>query len=288
MIYSAINTGNPIIAIDSNYPSLSIGNYAQNQGYDVHVFAPSFGESDVCNPLDFLRDSSDAETARSLAILVNRYFWRLNKDDSFHPITEIELTRALLMLAKESVFHADILTAAAIIKSDNLIQRLMNADLNPWIKMAFDQLLFCASAPLTAAGIIANVRMIFSGLVVDNSLAWLIGQSTLPLQIEQRQMIILGMTSEATKAVNPLIWSIFELFLNRQINSNLIVACDELSFDYLSKHNHQQTIIVLPRQFHQEIPRHQVTTKNDKTISLNDELASRAKEIDFILPLVKI
>ncbi|WP_373526345.1 type IV secretory system conjugative DNA transfer family protein, partial [Nostoc sp.] len=88
-IYSAIDQGFPIIAYDFKYPSQAkIAAYAKSQGYDVHIFAPGFPESEVCNPLDFLRDSSDAETARQIATVINKNFRILsnsNEDGFFAP-----------------------------------------------------------------------------------------------------------------------------------------------------------------------------------------------------------
>lgn len=284
MIHSAIEQGNSIIVLDSKYPSLSIADYAQSQGYDVHVFAPGFSESDICNPLDFLIDSQDAETARFLATSINRYFWQLDNDNSFFGVAGEQLTGALLMLAKEFGTHADILTAAAIVKSENIIQRLINADLTPWIKVAFSQIFSCADSQKTAASIVSSVRMMFSDFI-DVNISWLIGKSTLPLEITDRQMIILGITTEPHQAVNPLIWSIFELFLNRHIDSNLIVACDEESFHHLSKHNYLNPRSLWSQQDNGScFP----PASFDKTISIDLELAKRIEEVEQKFPLIKI
>lgn len=75
MIYSAIDQGFPICLYDFKYPTQAkVASYAEKMGYEVHVFAPGFPESEVCNPLDFLRDATDAETARQLATVINKNF----------------------------------------------------------------------------------------------------------------------------------------------------------------------------------------------------------------------
>jgi type IV secretory pathway TraG/TraD family ATPase VirD4 len=43
-------------------------------GYQVSIFAPSFPESGICNPLDFIRDAADVDMARQVAIVLNRNF----------------------------------------------------------------------------------------------------------------------------------------------------------------------------------------------------------------------
>ncbi|BCL39900.1 hypothetical protein NSMS1_63470 (plasmid) [Nostoc sp. MS1] len=130
--------------------------------------------------------------------------------------------------------------------------------------------------------------MIFSRFIEDQNVDWFIGKSTLPLTIKERQMIILGMKTERHQDTTPLIWSIFELFLNLHLDSKKILACDKLSFFHLSKHNYQQPIIALPKEFNQEISVNYVVSKNTKTISSKDELAKRTNEVDFIFPIIKV
>lgn len=96
-IYSAIDQGFPIIAYDFKYPAQAkIAAYAKGQGYDVHIFAPGFPESEVCNPLDFLRDSSDAETARQIATVINKNFRILSNssEDGFFAPAGDQLTQS--------------------------------------------------------------------------------------------------------------------------------------------------------------------------------------------------
>ena len=38
------------------------------------MLAPGFPESEVCNPIDFLRSESDAEMARQIATVLNKNF----------------------------------------------------------------------------------------------------------------------------------------------------------------------------------------------------------------------
>jgi len=57
------------------------------------------------------------------------------------------------MLTKEFGDHADIMTAAAILSSEKMVERLMAAELNPWIRIAFGQLFSSAGSEKTVAGI---------------------------------------------------------------------------------------------------------------------------------------
>ncbi|WP_414545007.1 type IV secretory system conjugative DNA transfer family protein [Nostoc sp. CCY0012] len=240
MIYSAIDQGFPILAYDFKYPSQAkIAAYAKKMGYDVHIFAPGFCESEVCNPLDFLRDSSDAETARQIATVINKNFRILsnsNEDGFFGPAGD-QLTQAILMLTKEFGSSADVMTAAAILSSEQMVQRLMAAPLNPWIKMAFGQLFGSAASEKTVAGIVATASIMFTRFMAKNTLGCFVGKTTLPLEIKGKQMIIFGLDRERRDAVAPLMCSVLHMTIARNIAKKrqdpLIVALDELPSIYL-------------------------------------------------------
>ncbi|MDB9370679.1 type IV secretion system DNA-binding domain-containing protein [Nodularia spumigena CS-586/05] len=239
MIYSAIEQGFPIIAYDFKYPSQAkIAAYAKKMGYEVHIFAPGFPESEVCNPLDFLRDSSDAETARQIATVINKNFRILsnsNEDGFFGPAGD-QLTQAILMLTKE-FGRADVMTSAAILSSEQMVKRLMAANLNPWIKMAFGQLFGSAASEKTVAGIVATASIMFTRFMAKNTLGCFVGKTTLPLEIKGKQMIIFGLDRERRDAIAPLMCSVLHMTIARNIAQKrqdpLIVALDELPSIYL-------------------------------------------------------
>ncbi|MBD2450506.1 type IV secretory system conjugative DNA transfer family protein [Nostoc sp. FACHB-152] len=240
MIYSAIEQGFGIIAYDFKYPSQAkIVAYAKYHGYDVHIFAPGFPESEVCNPLDFLRDSSDAETARQISTVINKNFRLLNNsnEDGFFGPSGDQLTQAILMLTKEFGELADVMTAAAILSSEQMVKRLMAADLNPWIKIAFGQLFSSAASEKTVAGIVATASIMFTRFMAKNTLGCFIGKTTLPLEIQGKQMIIFGLDRERRDAIAPLMTSILHMTIARNIAKKrkdpLIVALDELPSIYL-------------------------------------------------------
>ncbi|WP_193200319.1 type IV secretory system conjugative DNA transfer family protein [Nostoc sp. MG11] len=240
MLFAAIEQGFPMILYDFKYPSQAkIAAYARTLGYDVHVFAPGFAESEVCNPLDFLRDSSDAETARQLATVINKNFRILtnsNEDGFFGPSGD-QLTQAILMLTKEFGDYADILTSASILSSEKMVERLMAANLNPWVKIAFGQLFSSANSEKTVAGITATASLMFTRFIAKNTLGCFIGKTTLPLEIEGKQMIIFGLDRERRDAVGPLMTSILHMTVAKNIAKKrqdpLVVALDELPSIYL-------------------------------------------------------
>ncbi|BAY73317.1 transfer complex protein TrsK-like protein (plasmid) [Trichormus variabilis NIES-23] len=240
MIYSAIDQGFPIVLYDFKYPSQAkVAAYAKYKGYDVHIFVPGFPESEVCNPLDFLRDSSDAETARQISTVINKNFRLLNNsnEDGFFGPSGDQLTQAILMLTKEFSELADVMTSAAILSSEQMVKRLMAASLNPWIKIAFGQLFSSAASEKTVAGIVATASIMFTRFMAKNTLGCFIGKTTLPLEIKGKQMIIFGLDRERRDAISPLMTSILHMTIARNIAKKrqdpLIVALDELPSIYL-------------------------------------------------------
>ncbi|MGM3309544.1 type IV secretory system conjugative DNA transfer family protein [Anabaena sp. WFMT] len=239
MIYSAIDQGFPIVLYDFKYPTQAkVASYAKKMGYQVHIFAPGFPESEVCNPLDFLRDSTDAETARQLATVINKNFKMMaasNEDAFFGPAGD-QLTEAILMLTKQTQYP-DIMTAAAILSSDRMVERLMAANLNPWIKIAFGQLFSSAGSEKTIAGIAGTASLMFTRFMKKNTLGCFVGKTTLPLEIKGKQMIIFGLDRERRDAVGPLLCSILHMTVARAIAKKrqdpLVVVLDEVPSLYL-------------------------------------------------------
>ncbi|MBD2505633.1 type IV secretory system conjugative DNA transfer family protein, partial [Anabaena azotica] len=240
MIYSAIEQEYPCIVYDFKYPSQAkVAAYAKHMGYDVHIFAPGFPESEVCNPLDFLRDSSDAETARQISTVINKNFRLLgnSSSDEFFSQAGDQLTQAILMLAKEFGQQADVMTCAAILSSVQMVKRLMAASLKPWVKIAFGQVFSSADSEKTVAGIVSTASIMFTRFMAKNTLGCFIGKTTLPLEIKGKQMIIFGLDRERRDAVGPLMTSILHMTIARNIakkrSDPLIVALDELPSIYL-------------------------------------------------------
>ncbi len=242
MLYSAIDQGFGLVLYDFKYPSQAkIASYAKSKGYDVHVFAPGFPESEVCNPIDFLRDSSDAETARQLATVINKNFRMLGggSEDAFFGPAGDQLTQAILMLTKEFEEQADIMTSAAILSSEKMVERLMAASLNPWVKIAFGQLFSSAGSEKTVSGIAGTASLMFTRFMARGTLGCFVGRTTLPLEVKRKQMIIFGLDRERRDAVSPLMTSILHMVVSRSIakkrkeHGPLVVCLDELPSIFL-------------------------------------------------------
>ncbi|MGF1480385.1 MAG: type IV secretory system conjugative DNA transfer family protein [Cyanophyceae cyanobacterium] len=244
VLRSAVDRGFPIILYDFKYPTQTsrLAAYALKAGYKLHIFAPGFPESAVCNPLDFLRSPTDAEMARQIAEVLNQNFKLMTQgsDDPFFTMAGDQLTEAVFLLAK-STPYPDILMCQALLSLDSLTARLRNAEklgeLNPWVLASFGQLLSVADSEKTVASIIATANNAFTRFAKPSILGAFCGETTLPLDLAGKQLLIVGMDRQRRDVVGPLCASILHMLVNRNVSQPrqdpLVLALDELPTLYL-------------------------------------------------------
>ncbi|MDX2096742.1 MAG: type IV secretion system DNA-binding domain-containing protein [Leptolyngbyaceae cyanobacterium bins.59] len=239
-VRSVIDQGFPIILYDFKYPTQSarLAGYAVNAGYDVKVFAPGFPESEVCNPLDFLRDETDSLMARQIATVLNKNFQLSAQasEDSFFSDAGDQLIEALLMLVK-GTRYPDLIMAQGFLSVENLTDRLSKADLNPWLRTSFGQLFSVAKSEKTLSGITGTAFKVMNRMVKPGIVNAFCGQSTIPLDLQGKQLLILGMDRERRDVLGPLLATILHMIVTRNVvkkrQDPLVVALDELPTLYL-------------------------------------------------------
>ena len=248
-VRSAIDQGYPVILYDFKYPSQNgicdgssqteqIVGYADKHGYQINFFTPGFKESDVCNPLDFLRSPSDAETARQLGTVMNRNFRLLaqDKEDPFFGPAGDQLCEAVFMLAKSSPYP-DVMMCQAILSMDKLVERLSNAELDYFIKASFGQLISVGKSEKTVSSIIGTANIVFTRFMKPSVLAAFCGKTTLPLDLEGKQLLVFGMDRERRDVVGPLLATVLHMIVNRNVAKGrkepLILSLDEIPTLYL-------------------------------------------------------
>lgn len=237
---SAIDQGLPLIVYDFKYPTQTsrLAGYAARAGYEICIFAPGYPESEVCNPLDFLRNATDAETARQMAVVMNKNFKLMaqSTEDAFFSAAGDQLTEAVLLLAKGTPYP-DVMMCQALLSMDRLTDRLQAAQLNPWVQSSFGQLLSVAQSEKTVASIIATANAVFTRFMKPSILGAFCGTSTLPLDLTGKQLLVLGMDRERRDVVGPLLATILHLIVTRNVvkrrKDPLILALDELPTLYL-------------------------------------------------------
>ncbi|MDJ0696929.1 type IV secretion system DNA-binding domain-containing protein [Mastigocoleus sp. MO_188.B34] len=251
LVRSAILQGFPIILYDFKYATQEsptagakgqapkLAGYAAERDYNVNIFAPGFSESCIANPLDFLTSHTDAEMARQLAVVMNKNFKLVggeSSDGGFFSNAGDQLAQAIFMMAKGTCFP-DIMMCYAILKLKDLINRLENIELNPWIKASFSQFLSVAGSPETASSIVGTANGLFSRFMTPSAVSAFCGTTTMPLDLKGRQMTVFGLNKEKRDVIAPLLTSILHLLVTRNVagkrSEPLVLVIDELPTLYL-------------------------------------------------------
>lgn len=211
-------------------------------GYEVKIFAPGEKYSEIINPLDFMQDADDAETAGQIAevILGNAKSGGAARDNDFFDKAARLLAKALIQLAKSSSFP-DLATVAAFMTVPDFIKKLdaavQSGRIPHWIAASFQQYLKSKDSEKTVASIDTTTVAVFSGFIQKNILGSFIGKTTIDLKLEGKQIVIFKLDDEKRDVVGPLIAAAIHLTIVRNLSSPredpIGIFLDELPSLYL-------------------------------------------------------
>jgi len=252
LVRSALDQGFPTLLYDFKYPAQTkrAVAYAMKRGYTVRVFAPGFPESEVCNPLDLIKDEEDAIAAGQLAQVVNKNF---NKGgdkggDKFFEEAGDSLVEGILLVTKavgrlEDPKYCDLMMAQAILSLTSLPQRLQHASTNGtisvWASRPLSQLFGVMDSEKTVAGIVGSAARLFMRFMKKDFVGAFCGQTTLPLDLDGKQLLIFGLDRNNRDIVGPLLAAILHMVVSRNVSRTvprqdpLITVLDELPTLYL-------------------------------------------------------
>lgn len=252
LIRSAFDQGFPMCLYDFKFPAQTkrAVAYAIKRGYTVRVFAPGFAESETCNPLDLLTDEEDAIAAGQLTQVISRNFDRggSNTGDKFFEEAGDSLVEGILLVTKAIKTltgedkYCDLMMAQAILSLPNLPARLEAASkekLKVWTSRPLSQLISVKDSEKTAASIIGTAQRMFQRFLKRDFVGAFCGQTTLPLDLDGKQLIVFGLDRNNRDIVSPLLAAILHMIVTRNVSRTiprldpLIVALDELPTFYL-------------------------------------------------------
>jgi type IV secretory pathway TraG/TraD family ATPase VirD4 len=177
--------------------------------------------------------------ARQIAIVLNRNFKSGGQsvEDPFFTNSGDQLIQAILLLAKNTPYP-DIITCAKALAADSLPARVQNAELPTWVESSFGQLISMADSEKTVASVISTASILFSRFMSPTTLSVFCGKTTIPLDMEGKQLLILGMDRERRDVVAPLLATVLHMLVTRNVAAKkrqdpLCLALDELPTLYL-------------------------------------------------------
>jgi type IV secretion system protein VirD4 len=238
VIRDAIGQGFPIVVYDFKGAQLEAhAVYAAAQGYEVHVFAPGFPYTGVCNPLDFVRDASDALMAGQLAEVIYKNTRRGNNasENDFFSNAGQKLVEAVILLSKLTEFP-DLLMAKKLLNLPGLTKRIRLAAqagrVPLWTIESFSQLISSEDAEKQVAGIVATAQRTFDKFISKELIPSFVGKTTIPLDLKGKQILFLQVDTQKRDVVAPLLAALLHLIVARNFskprNEPLVVSLDEL------------------------------------------------------------
>lgn len=246
LIRSALDQGHPMVLYDFKYPAQTkrAAAYAMKRGYNVRVFAPGFPESETCNPLDFIKDEEDAVAAGQLAQVINRNFDTGGKGgDKFFEAAGDSLVEGILLVTKTVARlagpqYCDLMMAQAILSMPQMVDRLehasRNGTLSVWASRPLSQVFGVKDSEKTVAGIVGTAQGLFMRFMKRDFIGAFCGKTTLPLDLDGKQLVVFGLDRNNRDIVGPLLAAIIHMVVSRNVSRTvprkdpLVVALDEL------------------------------------------------------------
>jgi type IV secretory pathway TraG/TraD family ATPase VirD4 len=249
---STLDQGFPMLLYDFKYPAQTkrVVAYAMKRGYTVRVFAPGFPESETCNPLDLIVNEEDAIAAGQLAQVINKNFSKGNAGggDKFFEEAGDALVEGILLVTKavgrlEHPKYCDLMMSQAILSLTSLPQRLQyastNGTISVWASRPLSQLFGVMDSEKTVAGIVGSAARLFMRFMKKDFIGAFCGQTSLPLDLDGKQLLIFGLDRNNRDIVSPLLAAIFHMVVSRNVSRTvprkepLVTVIDELPTLYL-------------------------------------------------------
>lgn len=245
-IRSALRNGYPIIVYDSKGTQTEThAAYAASLGYRVSVFAPGKPYTGTCNLLDFVKSETDSLMAYQLSFILEKNSagvapGQASSGKDFFQRTGVNLVEAAILLAKLTEYP-DLLTVGKILNLPLLIDRIKtlreSGTVSDWVIEAFAQLLSSEDAEKQVAGMVVTAQNVFKRFISKDLLPSFCGETTIPLDLNGKQILFLQTDIERKDAVTPLLAAVLQLLVARNFSeprkTPLMVSVDEFPSLYL-------------------------------------------------------
>lgn len=237
LILSALHQGHSLALFDAKYDTLTsrLIPIALEMGYKVHYFVPGYPESGILNPLDFIQNPEDLTSAREIAKGLHANAMqpgRHGRSDPFFDEAAVTALSAGMAMAKATQYP-DLLTTHAFLSLPDLPERLSRAQhLNPWLKAAFSQLISLKGSERTFGSILGTAIGVLNNIMVPEVADVFCGTSTIPLRMEGKQLLVLGLDRRRRKTMAPLLGAVIQIVVQENTafkrKEPLCLAFDEL------------------------------------------------------------
>ena len=134
-------------------------------------------------------------------------------DDPFFSIAGDLLIQAIILLSKQTRFP-DMMMCQVLLSLNNLPQRIQASQLSYLSKSTFGQYLSVAGSEKTADSIRGTAQNLFAPFTTPGVADAFCGKTSMPLYIEGKQLVIIGMDKARKKALAPFLAGTMQMALN--------------------------------------------------------------------------
>jgi type IV secretory pathway TraG/TraD family ATPase VirD4 len=238
--YKHLQTKQPLVLLDLQYPEQTqhFVPIAAKFGYkpeNIRLFVPGEKVSDVWNPIEYAKGSKALE----MGISIDNNVKPLDaKSDGFFTPASQSLFAGLMAIARYLDGLDSVLGCRAIARLPDLVKRIdASMDklmaIDPFATSYFDQFLTNLTSEKTAANIVGTVMNTFSRLVSEDIYPCMYGKSTIPLFMDDTQLLVIGCTQQYRKIVSPILVALLEQVIKVNAvhgrKTNLLISYDEMA-----------------------------------------------------------
>ena len=209
--------------------------------------------------MNFIKDEFDAITAKQICEVIQKNIGSgNNKSDPYFDTAAVELFVGVLLLTKAiqakidrgevqmnsgEDFVSDLLTAQIILNQPDFAALMEKIDkskkFDSWTMGPFKQIISLKSSEKTGSIVISIVQKYFNLFMCKRYLPAFCGNTTIPLDLEGKILLICGLDRNTRDVVSPLMATVIHMIVTRNVSKieprkdPLIVMLDEFPTLYL-------------------------------------------------------
>ena len=201
-------------------PTSQIAGFALEHGYGVFPISPFFPDSLTLNPLHLVRGPDHLAipaAARVASGLVNNCAGDDEKKDFWSKAGQ-RLVMLILLMVSELEHGGDLATAfQLLVRLNECPQSIHSMELSPYRRVVYGQFLALCKTSEAAASAISVAMDVLSRFVVPALTAVFCRDTTVPIVLKQRQMLLFRVDPRYADIVTPLVAACLEALIDRNV-----------------------------------------------------------------------
>ena len=239
-IYEHLKRGQPQVIVDLQWPeqSMMFVYIAQMLGYspdDIHMFVPGEPCSDIWNMVEHAVGTKAQEMAR---MLTANSKMPGQQTQQFFDDAMVWLLSGTMSMLRQIKGLGDVLGCKAFLETSDLLHRLIARkpyfqNIDSWAYDQFSQIKMNKESEKTVANILGSAMNMFQGFSSPDITPALLGETSFPMYLEGKKLLIIGCKPNLRRSVSPLLMALLGLVVETNAvhgrQSRLQIAIDEFT-----------------------------------------------------------